>query len=141
MLLSNKQKPKALIRLLRCACWSAPLLFTTHNSILVFLCDIFLSVYSILKETSVCNSGKPDQTPRFAASDLVLHCLLMALIWVNTLYQLVTPLCVVLQSLSTYHTIFYWGLHCFSWVPPYRQRSTSSLFDQHSRKNLLVHKC
>ena len=24
------------------------------------------------------NSGEPEQTPRFAASDLVLHCLLMS---------------------------------------------------------------
>ena len=35
------------------------------------------------------NSGEPDQTPRFAVSDLVLHCLLMShkkdarLIWVK----------------------------------------------------------
>ena len=38
------------------------------------------------------NSGEPDQTPRFAASDLVLHCLLMShkkdtrLIWGKVLY-------------------------------------------------------
>ena len=54
----------------------------------------------ISKDTSVSNSGEPDQTPRFAASDLVLHCLSMShkkdvrLIWVkhvktrvNTFYQ------------------------------------------------------
>ena len=27
------------------------------------------------------NSVNPDQTPRFAASDLVLHCLLMSHLW------------------------------------------------------------
>ena len=29
-------------------------------------------------ETYVTNSGEPDQTPHFAASDLVLHCLPMS---------------------------------------------------------------
>ena len=47
------------------------------------------SLYSNLKESSVTNSGEPDQTPRFAASDLVLRCLPMShkkdarLIWVK----------------------------------------------------------
>ena len=43
----------------------------------------------ILKNILQANSGEPDQTPRFAASDLVLHCLPMShkenarLKWVN----------------------------------------------------------
>ena len=46
----------------------------------------FFILIQILKETSV---SKPDQTPRFVASNLVLHCLPMShkktarLIWVN----------------------------------------------------------
>ena len=45
----------------------------------------------ILKEISFCKDGEPDQTPRFAASDLVLHCLPMfhkrdaKLIWLKDL--------------------------------------------------------
>ena len=45
--------------------------------------------YSFLKKFLSANSGEPDQTPCFAASDLVLHCLLMFhkkkawLIWIN----------------------------------------------------------
>ena len=41
----------------------------------------------------MANSGNPDQTPRFAASDLGLHSLYMShkkdarLIWVNLLYS------------------------------------------------------
>ena len=31
-----------------------------------------------LKKLLFANSGEPDQTPRFAASDLVLHCLPMS---------------------------------------------------------------
>ena len=43
----------------------------------------------LLKGTSVCIFVLPDQSPRFVASDLVLHCLLMShekdarLIWAN----------------------------------------------------------
>ena len=48
-------------------------------------------VFFILKDNSVSNlnSGEPDQTPCFATSDLVLHCLSMSykkdarLIWVK----------------------------------------------------------
>ena len=36
----------------------------------------FLFKYCI--ETSVCKNGEPDQTPRFAAFDLVLQCLPMS---------------------------------------------------------------
>ena len=32
----------------------------------------------IFKDFLYANSGKPDQMPRFAASDLVLHCLPMS---------------------------------------------------------------
>ena len=40
---------------------------------------VFFIFIQILKETSVfANSGEPDQTPSFAASDLVLHCLKMS---------------------------------------------------------------
>ena len=39
---------------------------------------VFFIFIQILKDTSVTNSGEPGQTPRFAASDLVLHCLPMS---------------------------------------------------------------
>ena len=64
-----------------CLCCSLPTI-----PILVFLGDIFLSVYSIFLEILFANSGQPDQTLHFVASDLVLHCSLMPLIWLNTLY-------------------------------------------------------
>ena len=50
------------------------------------------------------NSGKPDQKPRFAASDLVLHCLPMShkkdtrLIWVK--YNCVNSLRQTLPTLG-----------------------------------------
>ena len=50
---------------------------------------VFFIFNQILIELSVANSGEPDQTPRSAASDLVLRCLPMSykkdagLIWVN----------------------------------------------------------
>ena len=53
---------------------------------------IFFILIQILNETSV-NSEEPDQTPRFAASNLVLRCLPMShkkdsrLIWVNKLSE------------------------------------------------------
>ena len=49
--------------------------------------------HSIKKKLLFANSEEPDQTPRFAAADLVLHCLPMShkmdarLIWVNTLFN------------------------------------------------------
>ena len=51
-------------------------------------CVVFFLCIQILKETTA-NSGEPDQTPPFAASDLGLHCWAMShkkdarLIWVN----------------------------------------------------------
>ena len=36
---------------------------------------VFFIYIQILKKLLFANSGEPDQTPRFAASDLVLHCL------------------------------------------------------------------
>ena len=47
------------------------------------------SFFKFEKKLLYAYSGEPDQTPRFAASDLVLHCLPMShkkgarLIWVN----------------------------------------------------------
>ena len=38
---------------------------------------VFFIFIQILKETSVSKQSRPDQTPRFAPSDLVLHCLPM----------------------------------------------------------------
>ena len=49
----------------------------------------FLFLCKILKKLLFANTGELNQTPRFAASDLVLHCLPMShkkdarLIWVN----------------------------------------------------------
>ena len=49
----------------------------------------FPFLFEFLKTLLYANSGEPDQTPRFAASDMVLHCLLMShkkdarLMWVN----------------------------------------------------------
>ena len=49
----------------------------------------FLFKFQKKKKLLRANSREPDQTPRFAASDLVLHCLPMShkkdtgLIWVN----------------------------------------------------------
>ena len=37
----------------------------------------FSFLFIFLKKLLSANSGEPDQTPRFAASDLVLHCLPM----------------------------------------------------------------
>ena len=51
--------------------------------------------FQILKEAPVSKSGEPDQTLRFAASDLVLHCLPMShkkdarLIWVKNIKQFI----------------------------------------------------
>ena len=39
---------------------------------------VFFIFIQILKEPFVCKQWRPDQTPRFAASDLVLHCLPMS---------------------------------------------------------------
>ena len=39
---------------------------------------VFFIFIQILKENPFANSGEPDQTPHFAASDLVLHCLPMS---------------------------------------------------------------
>ena len=36
---------------------------------------VFFIFIKVLKETSLSNSGEPDQMLHFAASDLVLHCL------------------------------------------------------------------
>ena len=38
----------------------------------------FFIFIHILKELLFANGGEPDQTPRFAASDLVLYCLPMS---------------------------------------------------------------
>ena len=52
---------------------------------------IFFIFIQILKETPVSKQWKPDQTLHVAASDLILHCLLMSLkkdarfIWVKGL--------------------------------------------------------
>ena len=52
---------------------------------------VFFIFIQMLIEHSVSYSGDPDQTPHFAASDLVLHCLSMShkkdtrLIWVKKL--------------------------------------------------------
>ena len=43
------------------------------------------------------NSEDPDQTPRYAASDLGLHCLLMSLLW-DTRLKLVNTSCCCLSS-------------------------------------------
>ena len=53
------------------------------------VCHYFEFLFKPLKKLLFANSGEPDQTPRFAASDLVMHCLPMSrkkvamLIWVN----------------------------------------------------------
>ena len=50
---------------------------------------VFFIFIKILKEFLFANSGEPDQTPHFVASDLVLHCLPMShkkdarLLWVE----------------------------------------------------------
>ena len=55
------------------------------------MCGIFLFIVKFKKKLLFANSGEPDQTLRFAASDLVLHCLPMSytkdtrLICVNSL--------------------------------------------------------
>ena len=51
--------------------------WTSPFPILGLLGEIF-HLYSNSNNTSVSNSGEPDQTPRFAASDLILHCLPMS---------------------------------------------------------------
>ena len=49
-------------------------------------------LFKICKKLLLANSGKPDQTPHFAVSDLVLHCLPLShkkdtrFIWVNRGY-------------------------------------------------------
>ena len=64
---------------------------------------LFSILYLNFKRNLSANSGQPGQTPHFAASDLVLHCLLMShkkdarLIWVKTTGML----CLVVFSLST----------------------------------------
>ena len=50
---------------------------TSPFPILELLCDIF-HFYSYFKRNFCKNSGEPDQKPRFAASDLVLHCISMS---------------------------------------------------------------
>ena len=58
---------------------------------------VFFIFIQILKDTSVSNlnSGEPDQSLCFAASDLVLHCLSMSyikdarLIWVKASQQMI----------------------------------------------------
>ena len=65
--------------------------WTSPFPILGLLSVFFFIFIQILKETSV---SKPDQTPRFVASNLVLHCLPMShkktarLIWVNQTMKL-----------------------------------------------------
>ena len=46
----------------------------------------------ILKKLLYANSGEPDQTPRFAASDLVLHCLPMFHKRTQGIYGLTIPM-------------------------------------------------
>ena len=54
---------------------------------------VFFICIQLLIDILQANSGEPDQTPRFAASDLVFHCLSMSfkkdamLIRVNIEYQ------------------------------------------------------
>ena len=50
---------------------------TSAFPILGVLSGVF-HLIQVLKEILYANSGEPDQTPRFAASDLVLHCLPMS---------------------------------------------------------------
>ena len=38
----------------------------------------FSSLFNFLKKLMFANSREPDQTPRFAASDMVVHCLSMS---------------------------------------------------------------
>ena len=52
----------------------------------------FSFLFKFQKNLLLANSGEPDQTPQFAASDLVLHCLPMShkkdarIIWYKHLY-------------------------------------------------------
>ena len=52
--------------------WTSPFL------ILGLLGGIFHFLFKFLKTFLLAISGEPDQTPRFATSDLVLHCLSMS---------------------------------------------------------------
>ena len=53
----------------------------------------FSFLFKSQKKFRFANSGEPDQTPQFAASDLVLHCLPMShkkeamLIWVYNFFN------------------------------------------------------
>ena len=55
----------------------------------------FSFLLKILKKLLFANSGEPDQTPHYVASDLVLHCLLMShkkdarLIWVKVGWSII----------------------------------------------------
>ena len=51
--------------------WNSPFPF------LRLLDGIFIFLFKIIITHFVSNSGDPDQTPRFVASDLGLHCLPM----------------------------------------------------------------
>ena len=54
------------------------------------ICDLGMSglfclFYSNFDGKLLANNVDPDQTPHYVASDLGLHCLLMALLWVSRL--------------------------------------------------------
>ena len=63
--------------------------WTSPFPILGLLSSIFSFLFKILKILLFANSGEPDQTPHFVASDLVLHLLPMShkkdarLIWIK----------------------------------------------------------
>ena len=64
--------------------------YQLDHSISVFrVVGQYFSFFSNFKRNLFANSGEPDQTPHFVASDLVFHCLPMShkkaarLIWVN----------------------------------------------------------
>ena len=54
------------------------------------------------------NSLDPDQTPRFAASDLGLHCLSMSLLW-DARHKLINCLFANLVAVSTHSTMDTFG--------------------------------
>ena len=53
--------------------------WTSPFPILGLLGGIFHFYSNFKRNFLIANSGEPDQTPRFAASDLVLHCLPLGL--------------------------------------------------------------
>ena len=95
----------------------------------------FFHFYSNLnKKILYANSGEPDQTPLFAASDLVLHCLPMShkkdsmLIWVNEAkfgtflfkYNKIYSNCAIRHMIGTFNfttpSLFLCSLACFFFI-------------------------